>query len=144
MKTITICSSANFYEQAVAVESQLIARGYGVILPRVARAMKAAGDYSVSKTWYDNPDDYTKKQELMLAHFHEIGRGDAVLVLNYEKHSQANYIGSNVLLEMGIALYLNKPIYLLNEIPENTPSEEEIKGFMPTVLHGKLENLKLG
>lgn len=141
MSTIVICSSANFYQQVVAIESQLTDLGYDVIIPKTARAMKAAGDYTVSKSWYNNPDDYTTKRELMRAHFDEIARGDAILVANYEKHGLANYIGPNVLMEMGIALSLDKPIYILNELPENSPFEEEIKGFMPTILHGDLRGI---
>lgn len=141
MPTIVICSSANFYEHAVAVEARLEAHGFTVILPKSARAMKAAGDYTVRKTWYDNPDDYTHKRELMLAHFDEIARGDAILVLNYEKHGQANYIGPNVLMEMGIALHHHKTIYILNDLPENSPFEEELKGFLPIILHGDLTKI---
>lgn len=103
--------------------------------------MKAASDFTVRKTWYDNPDDYHKKRDLMTTHFDEIARADAILVLNYEKHGQPDYIGPNVLMEMGIALHYNKPIYILNDIPDNSPFEEEIKGFMPTVLRGNLSGI---
>ena len=140
--TIVICSSANFYEQAVELQDELEKKGYRVVIPRTARAMKEAGDYTVSKTWYNNPEDYTKKAELMRAHFKEIAEGDSILVLNNEKHGQPNYIGPNVLMEMGIAFYFNKPIFIFNELPEGSPFEEELKGFMPTVLHGKLDQLK--
>lgn len=143
MSTIVICSSANFYEQVVAAESQLIKLGFDVVIPKTARAMKEAGDYTVSKTWYDNADDYTKKADLMRTHFQEIERGDIVLIANYEKHGVANYIGPNVLMEMGIAFYFNKPIYILNELPDNSPFEEELKGFLPTILHGKLDQIPL-
>ena len=139
MPTIVICSSASFYEQVVALESQLIELGYDVVIPKTARAMKDAGDYTLRKTWYDNADDYTIKADLMRAHFQEIDRGDIVLIANYEKHGQPNYIGPNVLMEMGIAFYFNKPIYILNELPANSPFEEELKGFLPTILHGTLD-----
>lgn len=141
MPIIVICSSANFYERAVAVAAQLETLGFQVVLPKSARAMKAAGDYTVRKTWYNNPGDYTKKRELMIAHFDEIARGDAILVLNDEKHGQANYIGPNVLMEMGIALHHHKLIYILNDLPDDSPFEEELKGFMPIILHGDLTKI---
>lgn len=139
MPTITVCSSANFYEKVVAIESQLTKLGFTVIIPKTARAMKAAGDYTVSKSWYDNPDDYHKKAELVRTHFAEIASGDAILVVNETKHGVANYIGPNVLMEMAIAFYLNKPIYILNDLPESSPFEEELKGFQATILHGDLK-----
>jgi hypothetical protein len=52
-----------------------------------------------------------------------------------------NYIGGNVLMEMAVAFYLDKPIFLFNEIPKNSTFLEEIKGIEPVVLHGKIENL---
>lgn len=145
MKTITVCSSANFYRQAVDVQAILQKRGYKVIVPTTAEKMKKSGDYEVShyKTWFANADDYHKKAALMRGHFDEVAKGDAVLVLNYEKHGVQNYIGGNVLMEMSLAFYLHKPIFIINEIPEDSPFEEEIKGFDPIVLHGKPEDLKL-
>lgn len=143
MKTITICSSANFYRQAVEIQTVFEKLGYKVIIPETAQKMKQSGDYEVShyKTWFADDNDYHKKAALMRGHFEEIERGDMVLVLNYEKYGMPNYIGGNVLIEIGVAFYLNKPVFILNEIPENSPFLEEIKGFMPIALHGKVEDL---
>lgn len=105
--------------------------------------MKQSGDYDVShyKTWFGDASDYHKKTALMSGHFAEIEKGDAVLVLNYEKHGVDNYIGGNVLIEMAIAFYLKKTIFILNEIPGESSFLEEIIGLNPIVLHGKAENL---
>lgn len=143
MQTITICSSANFYRQVIEIQELLEKQNYRVLVPATAAKMKQSGDYDVShyKTWFANDNDYHKKSALMRGHFEEIEHGDMILVLNYEKHGIPNYIGGNVLMEMGIAFYLNKPILILNEVPEDSPFIEEIKGFMPIVLHGKIEDL---
>ena len=139
-QTITICSSASFYKQAVDIEEQLTKRGYTVLLPITATRMKASGDFDVShvKTWYEDANDYHKKAELMRGHFAKVAQGDAILVLNYEKHSVQNYIGGNVLMEMSLAFWLKKPIFILNEYPEGSAFEEEIKGMEPALLHGDL------
>lgn len=140
---ITICSSASFYKQAVEVQEQLNGLGCDVVVPSVATRMKESGDYDVShyKTWFADADDYHKKAELMRTHFEKIAKGDAILVLNYEKHGVQNYIGGNVLMEMSLAFWLNKPIFIINEIPEESAFEEEIKGMQPTVLHGDATQL---
>jgi hypothetical protein len=145
MKTITICSSANFYRQAVDTQEQLEKRGYSVLVPVTATKMKESGDFDVShyKTWFADENDYDKKAALMRAHFDEVVKGDAILVLNYEKRGIQNYIGGNVLMEMAIAFHLKKPIFIMNELPTESAFEEEIKGMLPVVLHGKLEDLKL-
>jgi len=142
-KTIVICSSAAFYKHANEVKAELEKAGCTVVVPKTARRMAETGDYDVShyKTWVENEADYNLKADYMRAHFDEITKGDIVLVVNDEKHGQENYIGANVLMEMSLAWYQNKPVYILNGMPTDSPFEEEIKGFLPTVLRGNLAPL---
>lgn len=140
---ITICSSVQFYRQVVKVQDILSQLGCQVIVPAVATRMKESGDFDVShyKTWFADDRDYHKKAKLMRDHFTEVQKADAILVLNYEKHGVANYIGGNVLMEMAIAFWLNKPIFIFNEIPSESAFLEEIKGMESIPLHGKIEDL---
>ena len=144
MPVITICSSANFYKQAVEQQAELEKQGLKVIIPATAEKMKESGDYDVShyKTWFGDANDYHKKTALIRGHFDEIDKGDAILVLNYEKHGVPNYIGGNVLMEMAIAFYQRKPIFLMNEIPAESNFLEEIIGMNPILLHGDINALK--
>lgn len=144
MATITICTSVNFYRQAVQVQEQLEKQDYKVLLPATAEQMKQTGDYDAEKhrTWLKNPDDYHKKSAFIKKHFLKVERGDAILVLNYEKHGVTNYIGGNVLIEMGVAFYLGKTIFILNDVPKESSFYEELVGMNPIVLHGALNNLK--
>ena len=137
---ITICSSSAFYRQAVKVQDQINALGYKVIVPIMATRMKESGDFEVShyKTWYADANDYDKKAELMRGHFAEVEKGDAILVLNYEKNSKQNYIGGNVLMEMALAFWRGKPIFILNEVPEDSAYVEEIRGMLPVIMHGDI------
>jgi len=136
--TIAICCSAAFYRQAVDIQERLHELGCNAILPFTARRMKESGDFDVShyKTWFADANDYHKKSELMRTHFAEIEKSDAILVLNYEKHGVQNYIGGNVLMEMSLAFWLKKPIFILNKVPEVSAFEEEIRGMEPILLHG--------
>jgi hypothetical protein len=144
MPTITICSSANFYRQAIDLQEELQKRGYDVIVPITATRMKESGDFDVShyKTWFADANDYDKKALLMRTHFDEIAKGDAILVLNYEKHGVDNYIGGNVLMEMSLAFYLKKPIFVINDAPQESAFIEEILGMQPIFLHGNIADLK--
>lgn len=141
--TVTICSSANFYRQAVELQEFLEKAGYKVILPKTAIRMKETSDFNVShyKTWFGDAKDYHKKADYIRSHFKEIERGDVALVLNYEKHGVANYIGGNVLMEMALAFYLKKPILIFNEIPKESAFLEEILGMEPIVLKGSHQKL---
>ena len=140
---ITICASAAHYKQAVEAEQWLKDQGLTVLVPTTAKKMQASGDYDVShyKTWYDNKADYHLKTERMRGHFEAVAKADAILVVNYEKHGITNYIGGNVLMEMALAFYLKKPIYILNGLPAESAFEEEIVGMFPILLNGNLKPL---
>jgi hypothetical protein len=142
--TLTICSSASFYRHAVELARQLEAQGFAVLLPHSAKQMRDSGDFDLShyQTWHANPEDYHKKTELMRRHFDEVEKGDAVLVINDEKRGVANYIGGNVLMEMSLAFYLRKPIFILNGVPESSMLEEEIRGLEPVLLGGTIDGLR--
>lgn len=45
------------------------------------------------------------------------------------------------MLEMGIAAYLEKPIYLLDEIPSQVDRMDEIQGMMPIVINFDLKKI---
>ena len=141
MRTIVICSSAVFYSHVIDIKNELKSRGMNVVVPKSALAMEASGDFTVRKTWFNDPDAYSKKADFMRSHFDRITEGDAVLIVNDEKHGVAGYIGPNVLMEMSLAWYQRKPIYILNELPNNSPFEEELRGMSPIALHNNLQKL---
>lgn len=68
--------------------------------------------------------------------------GDAVLVLNLDKHEIKNYIGGNTLMEIGFAHVLNQKVFLYNPIPEIPYYKSEIEAVKPVVIHGDLEKIK--
>lgn len=142
---VTICSSANFYKRAVELQHQLEKEGFKVIVPHTAEKMKKSGNYDAAhyRTWLKDKNDYHKKTWLMREHFKEVENGDVVLVVNEEKHGMPNYIGGNVLIEMALAFHQNKPIYVLNDIPTESPFLEEIIAMGPIPLRGDLSNLLL-
>ena len=59
---------------------------------------------------------------------------DCLLILNYSHRGYDNYIGGNSFLEMVLAFYLHKPIYLLNNIPQNMLYTEEINALEPIIV----------
>jgi hypothetical protein len=136
-KTIVICSSVAFYKYLIDVEKELLALGFNVVLPDVARKMNKEGNFNVEqqKTWFKNPADYKIKTRLMVDHFEEVKKGDAILVVNYEKKGLQGYIGGNVLMEMVIAFEYKKPIFILNLISEDLPVKEEVYGLQPVFLN---------
>ncbi len=136
-------SSASFYTQVIALSYQLEERGLEVILPKTATRMKQErreNDEAITN-WANSSVGYHGKSLLIREHFDEIKKADAILVTNYRKHGQPDYIGPNVLMEMAVAFYLNKPIYVLNACPKTSPLIDEILGLEPIFLEGDLEKL---
>ena len=80
-------------------------------------------------------------QKLLPTHFDKITWADVILVTNYDKNNITGYIGGNTLMEMGVAFFLNKPIYLLNQIPDMS-YKEEVLGMKPVVIDGNFGLIK--
>lgn len=141
---LAICSSASFYTEVIAFSNELEELGMNVILPKTAAKMKSEGrENDEAKTdWSKAPAGYRGKAELIREHFDEIAKSDAILVMNYEKHGKPNYIGPNVLMEMGVAFYLKKSIYVLNGQPEDSPLIDEILGVEPVFLNGDISLIR--
>jgi hypothetical protein len=141
---LAICSSASFYTEVIAFSNELEKLGINVILPKTAAKMKAEGldNDEAQIDWSNAPIGYHGKSLLIRGHFNEIASCDAILVTNYEKHGKANYIGPNVLMEMAIAFYLGKPIYILNGQPQDSPLIDEILALEPIFLNGDTKLIK--
>jgi hypothetical protein len=133
---LAICSSASFYKAVIGLSYEIERLSIDVVLPKTAEKMKQEGleKVEVITDWAKSPLGYHGKSQLIRQHFEEITACDAILVTNYMKHGKSNYIGPNVLMEMAIAFYLKKRIYVLNEAPEGSPLIDEILGLEPIFL----------
>lgn len=143
-KTITICASVSFYRQVIEIENELKKLGFKTIVPKTARRMSKSGDFDTikHKNTYLN-GNFKIKKRLMMEHFKAIEKGDAILVVNLEKNGKKGYIGGNVLIEMALALYLKKPIFIYNNIEKGSNIEEEILGMLPKFIKGDLSQIKI-
>ncbi len=141
--TFVICASASSYRRVIDACKDFDALGIRFVLPKTAEKMRSAGDANIEAVtdWSAAPDGYHGKSLLIREHFKEIEKGDALLVMNYEKHGIDNYIGPNVLMEMSTAFYLGKPIYVLNGKPDGSPLIDEILALEPVFLNGDVSQL---
>lgn len=136
---IVVCGSMTFAKEMVAAETELQRRGYEVVLPKFTREYTGMDTLEI----VHNESAANKiKHGLIRYYFEEIKNGDAVLVLNNERHGVPNYIGGNSFLEMGFAHILNKKIFLLNPIPE-MGYKDEIIAMQPVILDGDLNKISL-
>ncbi len=119
-------------KEMVEVEENLKKLGYEVVLPDFT--------YEYAKIKFSDKIHTESarnkiKYGLIHGHYEKIKEGDAVLIVNVDKNGIEGCVGGNSFLEMGFAYILNKPIYLLYNIPEMGYTDE-IKAMNPIVLCG--------
>lgn len=141
---ITLCGSIHFLDEMLKIKAQLEKLDHEVKMPPleieddqggmipVQEYYKMRKAEPVSDSWI-----WDRKEQAMRWHFDKVAGADAILVLNYSKNNVSNYVGANTLLEMGLAFFLNKRIYLLNPIPDMHYSEEII-GMRPIIIDNDL------
>ena len=81
------------------------------------------------------------KEGAIKHHFKKEEWCDAVLIANYDKNGIEGYVGGNTLIEIAIAYYLKKPIYILNPVSSELSYKVEILGMKPTFLNGDLKKI---
>lgn len=141
-KVIALCASADFFRDVIEVKKQLVKLGFSVLMPHGAIIMQRTGNYRVSdlKTWFKD-NDYTSKTAFINDHLKKIARSHAVLVINNNKRSIEGYIGGNTLIEMAIAHYLKKKIFIMNPVSNALSYYEEVLGLNPTFINGDFSKI---
>lgn len=127
---ILIHASLDFRQDIICSQEYINKNSnYEVILPDLHRYQYIRDDLGDDIT-------FTKiKNKLTIQNFRNVVNCDVLLILNYTHRGIKNYVGGNSFMEMVLAYYLNKPIYLLNDIPNNMTYSEEIKALYPIVIH---------
>jgi len=144
---ITICGSIVFQDEVLSVKEKLEKLGHEVKLwplqlkDERGKLISVKEYYKIRKiAANDEKWVWDRKAEAILDHFNKVAWSDAILVANYDKKDIKDYIGGNTLMEIGLAFFLKKKIYLLNQIPE-LPYKEEILGVKPIIINGDLSKI---
>jgi len=134
---ITLCASTKFYDHVNEIAPLLKTAGHHDLLPKTsmpnAEILEDDGS-SKYKQW---------RKGLIDTHFRKVEKSDAILVVNDTKNSISGYIGANTLMEITIAYYLNKKVFILNEISSDNPVYDEILAIEAIVLSGDISKISL-
>ena len=139
-KTIFLCASMSFYKELVDIEKQLVTKGFTVLIPVSAQIMKDKNDFEV--THFKGVQTHEQKSQYILRNFKNISNSDCILVVNNEKNNVKGYIGANVLMEIGLAFYFRKKVYILNQIEDSASHREELLAFEVEFINKDLSKIQ--
>ncbi len=88
--------------------------------------------------------EHCERTDIIRACMNAQEKCNAILLLNYPKDGVDGYIGSNCLIELGLAYYLKQIIFLLYPppSPEIARYHVEIMHMKPIILNGDIKNIK--
>ena len=137
---IAIIGSMKFAEDMVKIKKQLDELGH------IAEIPIGTDPHLKDKKFVENLDDnleFCITNDIMRRNFHQVADCDAVLVLNYKRNGVEGYIGVSALLEMGVAHYLGKKIFLIQHTPDFNEARwaHEVAIMQPTIIKGDLTKI---
>lgn len=150
-RLVVICGSMIFLDKLNKIADDLKTKGFNVISPKLSdeeikSGVKTFEDLVNEKGGVEKvpPTDkiWNIKTKAIKDYLKHIEKSDIVLICNFTKGKEINRIGDNAYLEMAIAFYLKKKIYVLNGIPYNSSKCEEVVAMKPVFLNGDLSKLK--
>lgn len=131
----------SFAKEMMSIKKKLEKLGHMVLVPEDI------------KSHIDSPDliddlvtnyKHATEKNIMKKCFDLIAKSDGILVLNHAKNGIKGYVGTSSLMEIGIAYYLDKKIFLFNPLPDskNYRWVHEVAIMQPVILNGELEKIK--
>ena len=152
---ITICGSMVFYKEMEEIKAKIEAGGHEVQIPLLDKELPpelgggrtlAFGAHIEERGGTDafpaGDPIWDFKAAAINDHFSKVEWSDAILVVNHNKRGIEGYIGGNTLMEMALAFYLKKPIYMLNEVSGELLYKQEVMGMKPVLLNGDMSKIK--
>ncbi|MBI4599779.1 hypothetical protein HY732_02560 [Candidatus Uhrbacteria bacterium] len=138
---IYVLGSNHFMQEMVGVKNRLCEHGFdGTIHPDYEAMVR--GDMPEKLNMVKNDRVRVKREfNTLRDHYARILDSEAVLFVNGTKNGIKNYIGGNVLIEMGQAYVNNKKIFFLYGMPSGLPYQDEIDAMDPICLNGELQNI---
>lgn len=134
---IFLCTSKYLYGHVPEIKEKLEQMGHVITVPNsFDEPMKENEMKEVSAE-----DHRMWKSDMIRLQAVKIAENDAILVLNFEKNGQPNYIGGATFLEIFKAFELGKKIFLYNPIPDNFLNDE-ITATGAIVINGDLSKVQ--
>ena len=134
---ILICCSKFLYDKIPPIKEKLEKMVHNITMPNsYEEPLKEEEMKKISQ------EEHSKwKGNMIRLQTEKVKANDAVLILNFEKNGQKNYIGGATFLEIFRAFDSGKKIFLFNSIPDNI-LRDELMGMNPVIINGDLSRIK--
>ena len=140
---IYVLGSNSFVKEMVSCKNQLCVLGHdGWIHPDYEEHVNGKKQAFIEGALPGESADFKRAHDYIRQHYNHILESDAILIVNLEKNGIKNYIGGNVLMEMGQAYVNHKKIFFLNGMPVGLSYMDEIKAMDPVCLNGELSAIQ--
>lgn len=136
---IMIIGSTVFAKEMLETKSALEALGHEVETPSNLE------EHVADPTMRDNlalDKELVSGKNVMHVGFDRVAWSDAVLVLNHDKNDVMGYVGASTLMEIGVAGYLRKKIFVLNPISPDQRYTHEIDVLGGEIIDGDLNRIQ--
>ena len=135
---ILLGGSVSFAKEQLEIKKKLEQKGHTVV---VTDDLNHYVEAPSIKNSFEEEVKLSKEYDIMRNFFNKIAECDAFLVCNYEKKKIKGYLGTSVLMEIGLAYHLKKKTYLLYDYDRTQNYAVEIAIIEPTILNGDLTKI---
>lgn len=137
MRSVCLCGSFKFTDQLIELKKFFDGRGIACYVPRPFKYRIPDKPSSFTDEWLKLPL-FNKREESRIAvraHLKKIKRSDVSYIVN-----PSGYVGNMVILEIGYAYALGKPIYSLESIKDPAVMSLITEKLKPEELVNVLKN----
>ncbi len=136
-----IVGSMAFSSEMLETKKKLEEKGHSVLVPLDTE--KIVNDSTLVNDM-DADLKHCIETNMIKKCFDLVAESDAILVLNHKKNNIPGYIGTSALMEIGLAHFLEKKIFLLNKIPDyhEVRWAHEVHMINPQVINGELGKIE--
>lgn len=138
---IMICGSMAFAKNILKVKKELEKLGHQVNVPVDIENHLADSSFTDK---LDENHQHCVANNILKKCFDLIAESDAILFLNLKKNNIDGYIGASGLMEIGLAHYLGKKIFLFNKIPSYHEQRWalEVSIMQPIIIDQELSKIR--
>lgn len=136
-----LVGSMAFVQEMVELRNALRKHGHKAVIPY------GTHPHLKDPSFVENLDDnleYCIKNKVMKRNFELVSKNDAILVVNHKRNGIDGYIGVSALMEMAIAHFLGKKIFLLFSTPNYKKFRwvHEVAIMQPIIINSDLTKIK--